>query len=126
MASESWILVEPMMESMAVDYFIQKLISSMVVVVPREGFGTARTQVWPEAWLQALMASHQDIQLASVKIGMRALILNIVKVENLECNSISMQFQHRFIIMVVMFNYEQPVKVFDDGDDHSIHKQEGR
>ena len=34
----------------------------------------------------------------------------------------NVQFQHRFITMVVMLNYEQLMKVFDDGNDHSIHK----
>ena len=36
------------------------------------------------------MASHQDAQLIPVKIGMQALSLDIVKVEDLEYNSISM------------------------------------
>ena len=68
------------------------------------------------------MAGHQDAQLAPVKMGMQVLILDIVKVEDLECNNISVKFQHRFITMVVMLNHKQPVKAFDDGDHHSIHK----
>ena len=123
MASESWILMEPIMELLAIDHLIQKLISSTSAVVPRaEGFWTERTQVWSEAWLKVLMASHQDAQLIPVKIGMQALSLDIVKVEDLEYNSISMWFQHRFITMVVMLNHEQPMKVFNDGNDHCIHK----
>ena len=57
-----------------------------------------------------------------MKIGMWASSLDIVKVEDLECNSITMWFQHRLITMVVMLNHEQPVKMFNDGDDHNIHK----
>ena len=72
--------MKPILESLAVDHLIQKLISSVSAAVPRaRGFWTKRTQVWPEAWLKALMASHQNAQLAPVKIGMQVLSLDIVK-----------------------------------------------
>ena len=64
--------------------------------------------MWPEAWLKALIASHHDAQLAPVKMEMWVSSLDIVKkIEDLKCNSISVQFQHRFITMVVMLNHEQ-------------------